>query len=226
MHWNKLAKLKTNNKISEKPWWYLNNYEMPRPTKTKTGSEVFDHHLYSCNKAAVIGLEMPFIGIYAIFKEIVPKYLGEDTINENLEGYTYWGYFPDQILLVPKFYFQSGINDWWQMHIRWYFKYKIEKMEWATKSSSLKHKFLVRSNEFYGGTQIYSLCLVTSIGHVISAVTFIFFEIKAYKRGYNFFRKQFKYVFNLININFTSNLNLLTNKMWGKSVIIIVKPQS
>lgn len=117
--WKWTSSLKSE--ISKKLWRHLNCNEMV-PIGNYSALDFlkkFDHimrgHLKTRNKSAVILDEIQAIAVNNqrnAHKN--PNFLGKDNIFENLFEFKYFGHFPTRVLVGSRYYFQSGIIDWWQ----------------------------------------------------------------------------------------------------------------
>ncbi len=124
--------------------------------------------MYRHVKKAIIDLENTVFQIYAINKaKNKPVYVGKDIISESMAGYDVAGHLPDYTFLKFNYYFQSGIQDWWQRYLSWYIPIKTR-----FNSTSLTNQTNLTNNP----TQTYSLCLIPLVGFVVSADVFLLFE--------------------------------------------------
>lgn len=158
---------------------YLNNSKIIPNWKNTTKPQsynqtiyqVLDMHMESCNKSALIVSESLAIQLNTILKSLKrPVYFGKDVVNENLLGYSYYGYFPTNIMRRVKYSFQSGITEWWQNFFKFVIKLKSEK---EGKSIIKSKKINLDTNSKAG---IYILSMIPGVGLLLSVFWFIFMD--------------------------------------------------
>ncbi len=91
-----------------------------------------------------------------------PVYFGKDVVNENLIGYTYDGYFPMKLMLRFKYWFQSGVAEWWENYFKWVYKIKSE-VEVKSRFSATNISSTTNSK-----TYIYILSIIPGVGFLLS----------------------------------------------------------
>ncbi len=176
-------------KLSNETQMYLNYSKMLPQWKTKSGGygfyetveEVFEMHMESCDKSAIIGDENFAIQMFTVLKAIKkPAYLGQDVLNENLLGYKYYGYFPQNIMRRVKYYFQTGIVNWWGKYFKWVVALKTER-EYQT--IVIGQNITNTANSKAG---IYILSVIPGIGLLLSLFVFIFLDSPIINLSLNF----------------------------------------
>lgn len=150
------------------------------------------------------------------------NYLGKEIFNENLLGYKYWGYFPARILQMSKFYFQSGIQEWWQMYIQWFLTYRFETKIWAMQPLRVTESDRKRLNEFKSGDQIYGLCMIPLVCLLFSSIVFTCFEIGVRKFSFLNVRKMFGTFFTRIMNTFVLMQENVNKCLFGNPSLTIV----
>ncbi len=94
-------------------------------------------------------------------------------LNENLNGYKYYGLFPSPIIKRVQNSLQSGIIDWWQKYFKWVIKFKTQTEERKTMQGTSTHDILISSKNQNGA---YVLCLLLCFGLLLATFGFIFYE--------------------------------------------------
>lgn len=179
-NWRPLYMMGT--KLSNSTWNYLNNSEMFPPWYNTRGdprtlesiNEILKMHMGTCSKAAVIlpDKEAELIFGFLTLKKM-PAYFGEDFISKTLNGYKYFGKFPDKILWKAKHLFSSGVLEWWRNFFKW--SQLTKQIPQITRIET--NNPTLASFGISAGTRILSLCFLPLNGIVISIVTFVLFEI-------------------------------------------------
>ncbi len=119
----------------------------------------------NCSKVAVILHDILAIQLCIIGKAANKHvYLGRDSLNENLLGYRYHGYFPKTILQRAKLFHKSGIIDWWQNYFKWLLVMKTEAGQ-LVKTEAKN----ISSNE--SKTGVYILCLIPGGDLLVSTLS-------------------------------------------------------
>lgn len=140
----------------------------------ETLDQVLKMHMEECNKSAVILQDGMTIQLYNTLKMTnKPVYLGMDIVNENLNGYKYFGYFSTKVIMRSKHFFQSGILEWWQKFFNWYLIIK-------TRSDRIR----VEQNAKHEGQSqegIYLIFLIPVTGLLLSIIVFIIFDRMLFK---------------------------------------------
>ncbi len=178
---------------------YLNNTKMLPSWKEQNGDhgsgetvlQVLDMHMKSCDKSAIVADENFAIQLYTILMSLQsPVYFGKDIVNENLEGYKYYGYFPTSLMLRVKYSFQNGVVEWWENYFKWIVKLKTE----------LEYKnFISAKNGTYKSSSkagIYVLSLIPGTGLLLSLFVFVFMDSNIVKY---FYRKSRETIFKSLN---------------------------
>ncbi len=168
--WKRLKHLR--DKMSTQMWWYLENSELPTLNYSNLGKlevkEYMEKHISKCNKSAIIESEQSIFQTHALQKTTKkPVYIGKDILSETYDGYSFQGYFPSSTLLRPKYYFQSGIQEWWQKHFSWSII-----LDTNIKLSLLENHISMSKDV----NQIYSLCLIPLVGMVLATIVFFIVE--------------------------------------------------
>lgn len=112
------------NLVTKKTWMLLNSTKMFSARKDSLNSEsvhdILGIEMVKCKKSAVVVDEEMAIQLYNILKENQkPVYFGKDIIHEIFYGYRYYGNYPTNVLLRSRYYFETGIIEWWQKYFRW-----------------------------------------------------------------------------------------------------------
>ncbi len=133
-------------------------------------------------------------------------YILKDIISEYYDGYNFQGRFPSSKRMKPKYYFQSGIQNWWQKHFSWSI---IVKMNINAAILENQHRMTKNLN------QIYSLCLIPLVGLVLATIVFSVVEhsvcclfFQRLKLGFNLFKRL---VLNALNFNKLDMINKQTH---------------
>lgn len=89
----------------------------------------------------------------------------KNVISESFDEYSFNGRFPNSVFFKLKFYFQYGIQEWWQKHLNWSLimngNFKLAVME-NTAANTVP--------------ETYSLCIIPLVGVLLSVCVFVFFE--------------------------------------------------
>ncbi len=128
---------------------------------------ILENYMDACNKSAVLLTETMAIPLYHILKgKEKPAYYVKDVINENIMGYKYWGYFHSSVMLKPRYFFQSGISEWWEKFFKWSLMIKAN-LERQTPSNRLTKQ---------SGTLILNLFMIPLFGLLLSILAFLLIE--------------------------------------------------
>ncbi len=171
--WERFKYLK--NKMSKRMWWYMENSEIPdlNYTSGMTLPDIgnsLDAHLSKCNKSALIHSEITVVEEFAEHKaQNQPVYIGKEIISESFDGYMVAGRFAKNTYIKLSYYFQSGIQQWWQKHLSWSIIVKRSNI-----IISLPNHVSLESTI----TQTKSLCVIPFIGFFMSSIAFLVFERK------------------------------------------------
>lgn len=168
------------DEISNQTWEYINNSVMlpnhgqPFEENVQT---ILDLHMDKCNKSAMILQGDGALQLYSILKaKNKPAYFGKDVISELLEGYTYEGYFTENIILNGKYLFQAGILKWWREYLEFALVLKTNtQVNAAALSEESKTNTVENEN---GNAAIAVLVLIPGVGLLISLVAFLVFDNK------------------------------------------------
>ncbi len=204
MHeWQRLTSLGTV--ISKNIWWYLNNSRMFPEWLDRNGDrgaheniiQVMTMHMDKCDKSAVIlGSEFA-LRLYTVLSvKKKPVYLGKDIVSETFGGYKYFGYFPKLDYFRARYYFQSGITNWWETYFKWAIVLKTRsegrKLLWVRRHS----KTFPNQNKDHGAT--LALYVIPLTGYLSATIVFICFDSYIFESlAYVLNRMKYKCVINL-----------------------------
>lgn len=139
------------------------------------GSPTFDKSVLRRKLAAVILEENMALVLYSNLKRPnKPTYFEKDIIHETLEGYHYYGLFPEQFILRPKYFFQTGILEWWRKYFDWAIVLKTH----INANRNVKKHGSVIQNDDKVKTQILVLSFAPGIGFLLSIVAFLCLEAR------------------------------------------------
>ncbi len=221
--WTGFNKLK--DKVTRNLWTYLKNSEMfPAWNSSnkyagplENTSKILDLHMKACNKSAVIVPHQIAIRLYNNLKiEKKPVFLGEDVIYENLVGYWYQGYFPATILSRPRYYFQSGIQHWWQTFFKWSVTLKTTAED-TRQRARLGENVLSQENE--GQNDIYALCMIPLAGYCLALAVLAIYECKIYSCLPLYLAKLKKYLFKS-KVTSLDKQKTVYNYHWIKDLVL------
>ncbi len=152
--------------------------------------QVLSLHLGKCNKTAMIIPQNMALQLFSILKGAKqPVFFGKDIIAENLMGYTYYGYFPQKVLLRIKFSFNSGIVEWWQNYIKWLVVLKTKK-EYDLGNLTEYYRLINGTSTNNGTSGVFILSMIPGFGLLLSLAAFIFHDCDAIKVAISYLWQQ------------------------------------
>lgn len=179
--WRRLNDLKSL--VSERTWFYLSNSEMfpawnlsdGQLGYAETAPKILKLHMDACNRSAIISSDAFAIPVYTTLKlKTKQVFYGKDIIYETFHAYRYHGYLPTKVLLKSKYYFQTGILDWWQKYFKWCLEMKTafgaEILKLNGSSSSLW------SSQNSNSSAAYVISFIPLVGLLLSLLSFILFD--------------------------------------------------
>ncbi len=185
-NWRKISSLQ--KVLSRSTWRFIENSEMFPVWNLSNAyhfqyvDQILEFHMHKCDKSAMILLKPDAIHLYTIlniYKKNV--YFGKDIINENLEGYSYFGSFPTKLIWNSKYYFQSGIVKWWAEFFEWSITTKSNMEKIKNKYKIAQNKTL--SFDYQTQSGVYVLCCIPIFGWFVSIITFICIDLIIGKHG-------------------------------------------
>ncbi len=223
--WKRLKDLQ--KEVTNQTWRYLKYSEMMRGWNYSLldrnlpdyHTDILEKHLIPCKKAALIAPK-EIVNQHLSTLKLLNKavYYGKDIITETLGGYKYFGYFPTALLQKSKYYFQSGISEWWQAYFDWSIKIKTHVQQSRAMEKNYEEvENRLKSKDF---GQIFSLCILPFIGLTLSLGFFVVFESKFVSRVLALMRKiiMFETILRLLKCPCRISKNAASNK---KLVIVL-----
>ncbi len=114
--WQKISVLESS--LTRNTWRFFQNSKMFPSWNEDSGitgimesiNDILKFHMDKWNKSAMILMNADAIRLHTILNvHKKPVYFGRDIINENLEGYMYFGSFPTKVIWNSKYNFETGI---------------------------------------------------------------------------------------------------------------------
>ncbi len=189
--WENIKSLK--HVVARDTWKFFHHSEIfpawndsnGQPGLWESVEDILKLHMNQCNKSAVILNNADAIQLHTILsmhKKAV--FFGKDLIYENLQGYIYSGLFPNKLIWKSKYYFQTGILNWWQTYFKWciFIKTKTEEMKLALERQQNNDV----SDTDPNSATVYVIACIEMFELLLSIFAFIVIDLKLLKHCYEF----------------------------------------